>query len=1565
MEFNMKKAMPFRKRQLVSLAALSILVFAMFVGITALPFSAAFAPTSTETVVPNDLEPFFPSMDEDTSSEKPYANVDPNIKPWLETGEIPDGIRTIGGGLEIILTANREIDFSTLMDYMKIINVFDMGLGYYIQGAVYHPKDMLTVSELPGVGQIIANAYRVLDEAPIQGDPVTNQFKAREIMGIEDVLVDFPDLNGTGVTIGIVDTGVDFGVTDLYDAIDLDGLGQPTSYDPGGSGIAITSYALPSVGGYLLTEGLDFRMYRDDGSLWWSNSTYGIYAQNMYVGGISSASGFYRVGMSVQIGDSLPRLFFAFILVDSTTPFVYDTLYVDLETSWAATADYNGADSQGVSADWDFTNNEAHMFDSNPIIAKDFDSDGINDFSMGSLSNTFDLMGQITGDLISGIDPQGRGFAFMFDNGGHGTSCAGSAAGRGIAQFDVYENGTLYSVPGAAPGATIMALKTFTIADNMHTWLWGCGYRPIVPTDWPYDTFTVWNNAAGDKASILSNSWGYSTWSFTGYDMAWSYDWYSMTVDFLTMDSDTLFCISTGNTGPGYGTSGGPSSTMAMNVGASTTSHIWQGYYSNYSQGYDTVADFSSCGPAPQGFSTPDILAVGAYAFDVTPIQLGDGSQDWVAFGGTSQASPHCAGVAAIVLQADVTLGASELRAILMNGADDLGYDVYRQGAGRVNAYNSVYMALDSATLNGTTDLVQIDTYETWYWQYWGTRQDGWRGWYMNMYYGYDYLGNPFDYSSFNPSGTYSLVDGGFFPHPMYRGDSMWYNVSAYTPDGNPVTAVDAYTYTQTGSATANLRSTSTYTTWRLLDHFTAAEMVDFFDADYVVISLVYPQSNLDAVYALSGQANYVFLHDWNDINSNGLIDFETATTAGEVRRIASDTAYGNSHTINLGFPAKHFWNDPAIYYHDVGVELFLWRELNVNVTMYFFDRTPWGWVTTDQYTGGVHPDEPLEWNVTIDVPGSTTPGFYEGYLNASVGSGFSLMPLSIRVDANMTAPGAAGAITWGGTQNTIYDNGAVYGNTQYGYRQQVGDWRFFFVDCYPTSTLVSYVLVNVTWSDPDTRLDVMLYYSSYGYNLMESDNIWENGRFVGDPTWERQNVLLFDASHDGRGLAWGSYLERGLIGIAIRTSDFGGSTGGKEDFYVTVSYGLENHPSEPVPAWNLPYAWMNGTDTTKTDAPITENSTWTGPAISFKTNWSALNLPEFPTISIRQTVIELLSTVSHANYGTIEGPVVPGWNPDLNPREDYDYVDLLAGQTVQISVEFGTWLGDPGLGTALSHGGTDDIDVFVWAPDVAHTYANSLTGGQTATGANPEEGTFTAPVSGTYTIGLDYYSGAVPMGWKTDVFAFQATGVTTDGLESEIDTSITNTNAAYAVQASFVTGTSLDWGTTIGFVSSVLVLNVTVENFFAPSIDSLDPDGGEQLGPEPFTISWTASDPNAAPGDSPSLGETLGFSVEVSNDSGLTWKVVTYGTTLNSLTYDPNSAYYGLGASDTWLVRVNCTDGMFTVSRTSAATFEVVPEQVILAPPYELYVVIAVIVIVVIILLVTCLLKRRQTVPK
>ena len=111
----------------------------------------------------------------------------------------------------------------------------------------------------------------------------------------------------------------------------------------------------------------------------------------------------------------------------------------------------------------------------------------------------------------------------------------------------------------------------------------------------------------------------------------------------------------------------------------------------------NTLSTFSSLGlTADLGFK-PDIAAPGGSIYSTWPLELGG----YASLSGTSMASPHLAGTAALLLQARPGLSATDVRDILLNNAvpelvstpgGAVADNVHRQGAGLVH--------IDAAVLN-------------------------------------------------------------------------------------------------------------------------------------------------------------------------------------------------------------------------------------------------------------------------------------------------------------------------------------------------------------------------------------------------------------------------------------------------------------------------------------------------------------------------------------------------------------------------------------------------------------------------------------------------------------------------------------------------------------------------------------------------------------------------------------------------------------------------------------------------------------------------------------------------
>ncbi|MBG9451213.1 peptidase S8 [Cytobacillus firmus] len=114
----------------------------------------------------------------------------------------------------------------------------------------------------------------------------------------------------------------------------------------------------------------------------------------------------------------------------------------------------------------------------------------------------------------------------------------------------------------------------------------------------------------------------------------------------------------------------------------------------------DHLADFSSRGPVNGNYDIkPDVVAPGVSVFSTAPEYINDPqdginySNSYVRLSGTSMATPHTAGAAALILQEHPEYTPFDVKAALMNTSDDLkgDYSVYEVGAGRIDAYQAVH----------------------------------------------------------------------------------------------------------------------------------------------------------------------------------------------------------------------------------------------------------------------------------------------------------------------------------------------------------------------------------------------------------------------------------------------------------------------------------------------------------------------------------------------------------------------------------------------------------------------------------------------------------------------------------------------------------------------------------------------------------------------------------------------------------------------------------------------------------------------------------------------------------
>ncbi|MFD0424194.1 S8 family peptidase [Streptomyces parvus] len=238
------------------------------------------------------------------------------------------------------------------------------------------------------------------------------------------------------------------------------------------------------------------------------------------------------------------------------------------------------------------------------------------------------------------------------DRQGHGTHVASTVAGTGAKGGGAYK--------GVAPGARLLDGKVLDDSGS------GNESDIIAAIDWAVD----------EGADIINMSLG-------GPDSP-GVEPLEEAVNHYTDTAGVLFAIAAGNEGPGASTVGTPGAAdRALTVGAV--------------DGDDRTADFSSRGPrVGDGAIKPDVTAPGV---DITAAsapgstiatEYGENPEGYVTISGTSMATPHVAGAAALLKQRNPGWKAAELKGALTASAKDTGFPAFEQGSGRIQADRAV-----------------------------------------------------------------------------------------------------------------------------------------------------------------------------------------------------------------------------------------------------------------------------------------------------------------------------------------------------------------------------------------------------------------------------------------------------------------------------------------------------------------------------------------------------------------------------------------------------------------------------------------------------------------------------------------------------------------------------------------------------------------------------------------------------------------------------------------------------------------------------------------------------------
>jgi subtilisin family serine protease len=879
--------------------------------------------------------------------------------------------------------------------------------------------------------------------------------------------------DGEGVKVAVIDTGVDFAHPDLQGVqarvnnpasphhgwpICFDGRSMSTFCDRGttqGTYYVDTSSA-PLATTHGATATARFTILNK-----------GTSEEHEFVFKAESVSGVYHFGLHPDtslINNAWNGVTPAILVVDSSDTATrgpgYNTVYVDLNNNRDFTDDKACYRGDEISY-WDYWDSASW----------DFGSDGYADISGGMvyfIANGVRPLPAADWLYNQPTPANGSLVAFMINDdtergGDHGTVCVSQIAAQGVINGYAPDYKPAYTGPGdgmvqgAAQKAGVIALGNYYaggyVAD-FHLFA-ALGYDGVAET--------------GDEANIVSMSFGSGSTDNDG----WNY--WSRFIDRVSRQvaPRTSWMDSSGNGGPGYATVNSPGAPRGIHVGASTQygscNHTDSIQYATQVQAGD-VASFSCSGPHSNGHIGTMVLANGSLGSGCIPLNSHrDGWGAWKSWGGTSRSCPEAAGVLALVYQAYYQAHgqwptATIARQLLMNGATNQHYDCLKQGAGRVNALRSVNLARNHDGIAVSPPFLVPGDYR-------GTRYDAYA----------------------------SLVE---------RGDTL---VETFTVTNHGTASVQLYPqpvvlieYASLELTVNTIASSSEESQFRKPDYLIPLHNASLdnipANCDLMIVEAIFPFEDFDTDF-VSGQAdtvkpfpenNYrVLVYNWADLDGDGkLFDDSLGQAVGIVESNEIDS--GEFVRFNYGYNScttvKACVQNPLGRMHD-GIWIGLRHTTRpaggcatpIRIRVRFFKQNTPDWLSIDENSVVVPASGTSDFHARYSVPADMPYGVHTAKIllleNGAAQESAVVLPTLINVAANITSV-TGEAIALGGAPYaaTIYRNGEVRGDSDWGDDDEAGDGRLFFLDAVNPQP-GDYLLLNTTWEDAlPTDIDTLIF---------------------------------------------------------------------------------------------------------------------------------------------------------------------------------------------------------------------------------------------------------------------------------------------------------------------------------------------------------------------------------------------------------------------------------------------------------------------------------------------------------
>ncbi|MGY5880135.1 MAG: S8 family serine peptidase [Candidatus Thorarchaeota archaeon] len=1493
-------------RKFTVILLIGVMIFSMLM----LPFTPnASVDSDVSQALPETEQEFVEKWADRVENDMVGEKMDPMLVSYMDTGVVDEEVRTMtDGSVKLLLYMAPGFDTNALNNIADVNWQIDLVVSRVASVSVDSVLALKQLEAMDGIAYVQADRFidRSVESAPIDE---LDMFHINDVVGATDAIA--AGYDGTGAIVAIDDSGVDFSHPDLIGTEYNNGT-YGMSYDPSGVGLTAMTIANGSfvadttawlTAGNLLTYKIGSSYYVNV-SDWNPICNYNGAHRYLLAGGfvslyetewgIANATNYimsdlwndweipdpvggqdYTFGWAMQQrNDGYAKVFAPSMIYDGDVIIDWNGTYawtnMWMDGFWWESADFTNATDRAYYAglmDWSFVDDidTGYVHDGiNNVLAADLDDDGVNDVGLGSLSWAYDDIGYLLNgydDVFFGITPDWLGWNCLFTHdSNHGHWTASTVASRGVGEYDVYANTSVYKLPGVANGSRIMACKGISNSGGLMADFWGAGFHLNATGFWTYE-----GDGPSHHADIVSNSWG---WGPDGsylqlYYYALMYDMASVPTVLGTGYPGTLFIFSAGNDGNDYGTTGTPGGSYSVvSVGASTTSHYYEGLYGNV-QTDSQQAYLSATGPAFTGVVKPDVMAPGFRGVNPQPFHntwVGAGDP-YVWWQGTSLSCPVAAGVAAIIIDAYVAEYAAKptpqmLKNLLLSTATDMGIDPFAQGHGLVNAAAAV-----DAIENTDTEAFYFESDS--FANYGVQVAEAWLG----PYGGYDSA--PF--GIYMPSATpVGMESSSIFFGSVSRGDAVNSVLNAWDFAGTAVgtsafDSIGAYMMEEYSTISFPLTS-STYNdtnfepnivrpmTFDLSDEMTLIEYTEFLATNYATIQVSFDADDIGTV---------VRLFDWSDDITTGYLNYWNFTTGvGDVvDHVSRATDPCNLLTMRIGHPSglANLFDDgvPALQ-----LDAPTGTEVTVTITIWEYVLDPY--ITLDDGTTYI--------DVQLDVPMDAEYGVHQGQIEFVDGGGawYHMVPYSYMVDFDMDGSDYGGnqtLVDGVGATHTPYDTGAtttafIDGTDR---PDESGGIDVFRVNIpYDPVTNATIVVIRAEWENDGTVIDFQV------RNLL---NGVEAETTVLTPTGDKSNVVVWDYGDSVNGSWWFLVYTRAFDGASV-----------PED--IRITFQLYNDATFTGASYvNL---WESRTSGI---ASFAHTDVLVGDHVKINNNWTVPAVSGLPEYDITSSEIALLSGLYVVEFGTYADPQgVDDWPVALSQTSIYKWETvegIQAGDNVRITLD-------------AQYGADPSFDVWNWEDadsdnlvDLGELGSIALLSLDVGGGDVAESGAYTAAESGdiairvfcwAYSFNHQDYELSVDSRVSVDINS------SVNPEYAEFDTYELLRNSTMVVQFRCYTATDVMFFDELGSVSFF--------NFFKPEVTVNAP---VSLGSDVWNLTWSSTDQNA--------DDTPYYSVWLSNNGGASYMLLRQNTTSTFYLWDASG-----WLESNYIVRVRAYSCDFTI---------------------------------------------------